>query len=136
MRVVIVWLVLGSGCWPKSAAPATSAGTPTVTASNCPAKGPLAPGRCRSNADCKGDWMECSPVAPKPRARATGMGKLFGTDDQECRADPRSAPPCPAGEAANPYELPNLCPAWECKPACTPASCGRDQYCDRHQLYC
>lgn len=110
--------------------------TGTPPASGCP-KLPAPPaGQCRSNADCSGQWVECQWGTPHPRPRATGSGRLFGTDDVACEHGYQQETPCPDGQAFRTHPAANLCPIPECIPRCTATSCAPGEGCDQGTGLC
>ncbi len=106
------------------------------SASGCPALAQPPAGQCRSNADCHGQWVECQWGTPPLRPRATGSGRLFGTDDAACEHGYQQETPCPAGQAFRTRPAANLCPIPECIPRCTATSCSSGDACDQGTGLC
>jgi len=121
------WLLVIAlaGCW-SSSEPQPVQSRPPVGAS-CPARGRPPAGRCWSNADCQGAYVECVAKPPGPSLRVTGIGDTYGTDGARCD---RISAACPTGEVVHYSTAPNLCKVGTCGPKCTPTSCASDESCD------
>jgi len=130
-------LTIAVGC---SSAPSPKAGEQGSTAASgaatCPALPAPPTGKCRSNADCTGKWVECQWGSPKPGPRVTGSGALFGTDGAKCEFGYQTDVRCVSGMVARTRTAANLCPEPECVPICTPSSCAQGETCDQGSRLC
>lgn len=148
---VVVAAVLGAGCpspggdgarsgrESATVAPdesSTGAGDAVRADAPCPELAAPPAGRCRSNADCSGQWVECAWGEPKPGPRPTGSGALFGTDDVRCEHGYQEPNRCPDGQAMRMVPAANLCPVPECLPRCSASSCAAGESCDQGTGLC
>lgn len=133
-HVVLSALVVG--CAPASPGTHQVDQSATSPSGGCPALPAPPAGACRTNADCKGNYVECQWRRSRPGPRPTGSGALFGTDDVACQHGFRQEAPCPPGQAFRTRPAANLCPVPECIPRCTASSCATGEQCDQGSGLC
>ena len=133
-----VWVSLfGAGCSSRPGALARELNTtPPSERVACPKLATPPAGQCRTNDDCKADYVECAWGSPKAGPRVTGSGTLFGTDGMQCRHGYRQVTPCPDGQAFRTQPAANLCPQPECVPRCSDSACAAEEICDQGTGLC